>query len=90
MREYYYMYVVTSGYALEASSGNLNVSYFGSSLFDIYQCFIQVSMIPIYVALKSLCVKHKFDFFVISLGRVVVPFPKIVINLPRTNEKLPC
>ena len=45
MREYYYMYVVTSGYALEASSGNLNVSYFGSSLSDIYQCFIQVSQI---------------------------------------------
>ena len=25
----------------------------------------------------------------ISLGRVVIPFPKIVINLPRTYEKLP-
>ena len=31
-----------------------------------------------------------FDFIVISLGRVVVPSPKIVINLPGTYEKLPC
>ena len=44
-------------------------------------------------------VKKKFfggrgDFFfflgAISLGRVVVPSPKIVINLPGTYEKLPC
>ena len=26
----------------------------------------------------------------IFIGRVVVPFPKIVINLPRTYVKLPC
>ena len=26
----------------------------------------------------------------ISLGKVVVPFPKRVINLPRTYEKLQC
>ena len=31
-----------------------------------------------------------FEVFVISFGRVVVPSPKIVINLPGTYEKLPC
>ena len=29
-------------------------------------------------------------FFYIFLRRVIVPFPKIFINLPRTNEKLHC
>ena len=32
----------------------------------------------------------KFRFFVISLGRVVVPSPKIVKNLPGTYDNLPC
>ena len=31
-----------------------------------------------------------FHFFVISLGRVEVPSPKIVKNLPGTYENLPC
>ena len=31
----------------------------------------------------------KFFIGVISLGRVEIPSPKIVINLPRTYEKLP-
>ena len=31
-----------------------------------------------------------FFHWVISLGRVVLPSPKIVINLPRTNEKVHC
>ncbi len=31
-----------------------------------------------------------FFYFFISLGRVVVLFPKIAINLPRTYEKLSC
>ena len=31
-----------------------------------------------------------FFFFVISLVMVVVPSPKIVINLPGTYVKLPC
>ena len=30
------------------------------------------------------------DFFMTSLGRVVVPSPKIAIKLPRTFEKLHC
>ena len=44
---------------------------------------VQVSTIPSYVALESLNVKKSF-FLVISLGRVVVPSPKTVINLPGT------
>ena len=35
-------------------------------------------------------VKRKFFLGVISLRRVVVPSPKLVINLPRTYEKLHC
>ena len=46
------------------------------SLYDTY-----------YVAVKSLYITF---LCVISLGRVVVPSPKIVINLPGTYEKLPC
>ena len=33
---------------------------------------------------------QRLVFFVISLGRVVVPSRKIVKNLPGTYEKLPC
>ena len=32
----------------------------------------------------------KIRFFVISLGRVVIPSPQVVINLPETYENLPC
>ena len=32
----------------------------------------------------------KLDFLAISFGRVVVPSNKIVINIPRTYEKLTC
>ena len=50
--------------------------------------------IPIYVTFKSLqystMLRSSLDFFVISLERVVVSSPKIVINLLRTYEKLPC
>ena len=47
---------------------------------------------PFYLSLKN---KNKFlegGIFrgAISFGRVVVPSPKIVINLPGTYEKLPC
>ena len=35
----------------------------------------------------TLLMKKSFHW-VISLGRVVLPSPKIVINLPRTNEKV--
>ena len=44
-------------------------------------------------------VQLKYFFFVggnvsflgaISLGRVVIPSPRIAINLPRTNKKLHC
>ena len=31
-----------------------------------------------------------FFLWATSLGRVMVPSPKLVINLPGTNEKLPC
>ena len=35
--------------------------------------------------------RDKFKFFLaILLERVVLPSPKIVINLPRTYAKLPC
>ena len=41
---------------------------------------------------KNLKFLGECNFFLgaISLRRVVVPSPKIVINLPRTYEKLPC
>ena len=29
-------------------------------------------------------------FLGLNLGRVMVPLPKIVVNLPRNYEKLPC
>ena len=34
--------------------------------------------------------RGSFSLGTISLGRVEVPYPKIVINIPRTNEKLHC
>ena len=40
--------------------------------------------------LFSILKRYFFFLEVISLGTVVVPSPKIVINLPRTYEELPC
>ena len=42
---------------------------------------------------RNINVAHILNYFfheAIYLGKVVVPFPKIVINFPRTYEELPC
>ncbi len=50
-----------------------------SSLYNTFLCCVQVSIGIFFLF-----------FFVISLGRVVVPSPKIAINLSGTYEKPPC
>ncbi len=54
-----------------------------SSLRNKYLCCVQVST-------KSEKIFEIFNFIVISLGRVVVHSPKIIINLSGTYKQLPC
>ena len=81
------LFEYTSGYAPIASSGTLNV-------FFLFQTILY--MLTDFVRLFLCCVKVSKNifkisiFFVISLGRVVLPSPKIFINLPGSYEKLPC
>ena len=78
----YYNICILAATPLEASSGTLNVFLlylkYGYFAFDVY------------FSLNSLSKIEKFEKNLISLVRVVVPSPKIVINLPWTYENLPC
>ena len=49
-----------------------------------------VDQTPPHYTLVSKNENKSFFLGAVSLWRVVVPFLKIVINLPRTNEKLHC
>ncbi len=70
------LYIWLEATPLEASSGTLNV-------------WFRISIMSMLCSSLHENFKH-FRFFVISLGRVVAPYPKIVINLSGTYEKLPC
>ena len=61
----------------------LQMFFFGSNLYD--SSMLRLSLYDIYLCCIEI-LRNFFLFFVISLGRVTVPSPKIVINLPGTYE----
>ena len=73
-------YFILAATPLEASGGTLNV-------FFLY--FKYVYVVLKYIG-KIKNILKNLDFLAISPGRMVVPSPKIFINLTGTYEKLPC